>query len=130
MIDLEFVFRNLLTSLPAITSHFQDRIFFARSTPPSYRVDNGPALLVTVRGGDQDYTSQLFHPSFQMRCYAKTEKEAREACRHTITALNDTQARGMPWIRMEDGTIPVLLNEPSTDWPYMLFYVKAFMQNL
>jgi len=109
---------------------FGTRVYIARSLPAGYKVADGAALLAMVRGGGQAYSSQMYWPSVQFRCYAATEGEARAAGRALYDALNDTQARGVAWMRMEEGTLPVLMNEPGTNWPYMLAFFTVAMQNL
>ena len=130
MIDIDAKLRELLGKLADVTAVFGERVYIARSLPAGYKVADGPALLAMVRGGSQAYSSQMYWPSVQFRCYAGTEKEARLAGRALYDALNDTQARGCAWIRMEEGTLPVLMNEPGSNWPYMLAFFTLAMQNL
>jgi hypothetical protein len=130
MIDIDAKLRELLGKQTEITAIFGERIYIARSLPAGYKVADGPALLAMVRGGSQAYSSQMYWPSVQFRCYAGTEQAARAAGRALYDALNDTQARGCAWIRMEEGTLPVLMNEPGSNWPYMLAFFTLAMQNL
>jgi hypothetical protein len=130
MIDIEATIRAYLVTLTDLTAIFGTRIYAARSLPPGYRAEQGAALLMTIRGGGQEYHSQLYLPSVQLRAYAATEEEVRAASMAIYDALNDTKARGFAWIRMEDGTLPVLLNEPGTNWPYMLSYYSIQVLNL
>ena len=130
MIDIDAKLRDLFGKLTDITAMFGTRIYIARSLPAGYKVADGPALLATVRGGGQGYSSQIYWPSVQMRCYGATEGIARQASQALCDALNDTQARGCAWIRMEDGTLPVLMNDPGTNWPYVLAFFTVAMQNL
>jgi len=130
MIDIEANIRALLSTLPKITAVFGARVYAARSLPPGYRPEAGPGLLFTIRGGGQEFHSQFYRPSIQCRVYAANEAQARNASGKLYDALNDTQARGFAWIRMEDGTLPVLLNEPATGWPYVLSFFSFQVQNL
>lgn len=129
MIDIDATIRAHLVGLPALTAIFGARIYMARALPAGYRVDEGPALLGMVRGGGQEFHSQLYRPSVQFRVYAQTEAEARAAFVGLYNALNDTVARGIPYIRQEDGTMYILLNEPETDWPYILCYFTFQLHN-
>lgn len=130
MIDVEAEVRKLLGTLAGVTAAFGTRVYFGRSLPPGYRVEQGAALLGMLRGGGQEYHSKLWRASVQFRCYAASESAARAAARALYDDLNDTQARGMAYIRMEDGTLPTLLNEPGTNWPYVLSYFVFQAQDL
>lgn len=130
MIDIESKIRALLVKLPDVTAAFGARIYAAHSLPPGYDVSTGPALLFTIRGGSQRYHSQAYDASIQCRVYAATEAAARQASGLLYDAVNDTQARSFAWMRLEDGTLPVLLNEPAAGWPYMLSFYRFQVQNL
>lgn len=130
MIDIDAKIRALLVSKPAITAIFGNRVYAARSLPVGYMPDQGPALLFNVRGGGQEYSSQAYAPSVQIRVYAATEGAARQASRAVYDAINDVQARGFAYIRMESGTLPTLLDEPVTNWPYVLSYYTFNTLNL
>lgn len=130
MLDLEAAIRAHLGSLAALTAVYGNRMYAARSLPPEYRSEDGPGLLFMIRGGGQEFHSQLYKPSVQFRSYAATEREARTAARALYDALNDTQGRGFAWIRLEEGTLPTLLNEPGTNWPFVLSFYRFQIQNL
>ncbi len=130
MLDIDATIRAHLASLAELTAVFGSRMYMGRSLPPGYKVEQGAALLGMVRGGGQEFHSQLYRPSVQFRVYAATEAEARSAFGALYDALNDTVARGIAYIRQDEGTFPVLLNEPETNWPYILSYFTFQLQNL
>lgn len=130
MIDIEATIRAHLAGLTALTAVYNGRIYAARSLPAGYKPELGPALLFSIRGGGQEYHSQLFMPSIQFRAFAANEKAAREADRALHDAINDTQARAIAYMRMEDGTLPILLDDPDTGWPYILSFYRFHIQNL
>ena len=129
MIDVESTFRAHLTSLSGVTAVFGQRFFSGRYLPSGYSPSQGPAALFMVRGGGQDYSSHLFSPSIQVRVYADTESNARHAAQTLYDGINDTQARLIPYARLEDGTMPTLLSEPGSDWPYILMFFKVNIHN-
>jgi hypothetical protein len=129
MIDTESVLRAHLATLAEVTAQFGPRIYAGRYLPSGYKPTQGPALLFMTRGGGQDYSSKLMEPSVQFRVYAATEANCRHAAQALYDGLNDQQARQISYSRMEDGTIPTLLAEPGSDWPYILMYFKMHMQN-
>lgn len=129
MIDLEAKIRAYLIARAEITAIFGRRVYASRSLPAGYRPEQGPALLFTVRGGRQAYHAQLFSPSVQFRAYAKDDASATHAGRMLHESINDRQAHGLAYIRMEDGTLPTLLNDPETSWPYSLSFYTFHVQN-
>jgi hypothetical protein len=135
MVDIDATIRAHLASLPALQAAFSGpgpgiRIFASRNLPAGYSPEKGPALLFSMRGGGQDFSSKLHVSSVQFRAYGADELTARSADRALYDAINDTQARGIAYIRLDDGTLPVLLNEPETGWPYMLSYYRFHIHNL
>lgn len=130
MIDIEATIRKHLAGLASLQAAFGGRIYAGRGLPAGYKTSDGPAVLFSIRGGGQAYHSQLYMPSVQFRVYAATETAARAADRALYDAINDTQARAIAYMRLEDGTMPTLLNEPDTGWPYMLSYYRFHVQNL
>lgn len=129
MVDIESAVRFFLSTLPDLTQIFGTRIFTGRNLPAGYKPGNGAALLLMVRGGDQDFSSRVLMPSIQFRIYAETEKEARQASQALYKGINDQKNRQIIFSRMESGTLPVLLSEPGTDWPYVLTFFKFHIQN-
>ena len=129
MIDHESRIRALMVSLPKITAKFGQRVYAARSLPAGYKPEQGPALLFTTRGGTQLYHSRVLVPSVQMRVYGATEAMVRGATQALYDALNDTKSLDVPYIRMENGTLPTLINEPNVGWPFMLLFFTFHILN-
>ena len=123
MIDVDAVIRTYLSSKAGIVSVFGTRIYAARFLPATYTPALGPACLFLPRGGSQDYSSQVVTPSIQFRIYAATEKSVRTAASAIYDGVNDTKGRGVAYARLDDSTLPVMLTEPDTNWPYMLMYI-------
>jgi len=135
MIDIEARIRAHLASLAGLQAVFGKpggglRIYAGRNLPSEADVASGPALLIGMRGGGQDFHSQLYVVSVQCRVYAATEAQAPAGERALYDAINDTQARAIAYMRLEDGTMPVLLNDPDTGWPYMLSFYRFHVRNV
>jgi hypothetical protein len=122
MNDWESIIREYLAGLAGMTERFGQRIYAGRNLPPGYLPSQGEAILFATRGGGMDFSSQVLLPSVQFRIYAETEAKARQAAFDLHDAINDTQARKIAYARMEEGTMPTLLNEPESNWPYMLSF--------
>ena len=116
--------RTYLGTNIAMFAMFGARIYAAANLPPGYKPADGPACLFAPRGGGIDYSSTLWIPSLQFRTYALTETAAWDAWGVLYGALNDRQAAGIHYARLEPGTFPVFLNEPGLDWPYILSFFK------
>ena len=129
MVDIEAAIRAYLAGLQGVTAAFGKRIYASRLLPSGYKPEQGPACLFAVRGGGMDFSSKLFSPSVQFRIYAQDEVKTREVAGKLFDAINDTKARGIIYARMEDGTIPTLMTEPDSNWPYILIFFKFFLTN-
>lgn len=127
MTDVESIVRAYLASVTAVTTLVSIRIYASQNLPPGYSVSNGPAILFGPRGGGQDYSSKMLTPSMQFRCYAATEKLARQVSNALYDALNDHSGSGIKYSRMEEGTYPTLLTEPEINWPYVISYFKIYV---
>lgn len=129
MVDVEAVVRENLAGLAGVRAVFGSRIYAGVNLPAGYKPQDGVALLLAMRGGSQDFSSKLFSVSIQVRVYAESEAQARQAAKHLYDELNDSKARRVCYARMESGTMPVLLLEPETNWPYVLMFFRIFIQN-
>jgi hypothetical protein len=127
MIDVDAAIKAYLSSKAGIIAVFGARIYAARFLPAGYQPVQGPACLFLPRGGSQDYSSQVAIPSVQFRIYAASEGLVRTAAAAIYDGVNDTKGLGIAWARMDDGTFPVMLTEPDTNWPYMLMYIVFFV---
>lgn len=127
MIDSLLALRNYLITRDEIDALTGDRVFASPYLPRGYVPDDGPALLFSIRGGDQDYASQVLRPSFQFRSYALTHELAMELDRALYDNLNDAFCIDIKMARME--AIGQLLNEPQTGWPYVLSFYRVHFNN-
>jgi hypothetical protein len=129
MVDVEAVIRAYLAGLAKISAVFGSRVYAGKNLPAGYDPSKGAAVLLAVRGGTMDYSSKVMEPSVQMRVYAETEAKAREASRKLFDGINDSKTRNVMYVRMEEGTMPILMTEPVTNWPYILVHYKFFVGN-
>ena len=129
MVDIDAVIRAWLGTLAGITSAFGNRIYAGRLLPPGYKPEQGKALLFAARSGQQDFSSKIMTPSMQFRIYGATEKDVREGMKDLYDAINDQKYQKIVYCRMEDGTGPVLLTEPGTNWPYILIFFRMHVRN-
>ncbi len=116
------------------------RLVYGRDLPAGYKPSDGSALLFNIRSGGQDYTSGMLMPSIQFRSYGKFDQNERPVLgdaaawdldQALYNAVNDTSYEDghIARFRMEDGTFPVLLTEPGSEWPYVLSYYRVHIRN-
>jgi hypothetical protein len=110
------------------SSTFGVRVYAGANLPTGYTPKRGAALLLTVRGGEQDYSSQVWRVSVQARCYAETDAQAMAASTALYEAINDAQGGRVMFSRMEDGTLPTPLTEPGPGWPYVLSFYQMHLR--
>jgi hypothetical protein len=132
MTDLEAVLYTYLASVTALTATlgtFEGGacLYASNDLPEGYTPDHGPAILFKVRGGEQSFSSKQLAPSVQFQCFASTESKARTVAYALFDAVNDHQAAGIKWCRVE--VLPQIVVEPSVGWPYGLLYAQLWMDN-
>lgn len=128
MIDPDLKVREYLASLGAVSAVFGARIYAGRRLPAGYNVTDGPALLLATRGGKAEFHSQVWRASLTVRVFAESEALARSAAGVAHDAINDTKSGTLVYVRLEDGTLPMLLSDPETNWPFVLMYVMAMVR--
>ena len=124
MFDPERLLRAHLAG--TLNETFGARVYAGVDLPDGYLSSDGPAILFGLRGGSQAYHNQLWRCSVTLRVYADDEATARSAAGEVIEQINDQRNGKLVWMRMEDGTLPTLLRDPETRWPYVLMYVFLF----
>jgi len=114
-----------------ITDLVGDRVWAGRTDPvQGYNpTTDGAALVLSIRGGDSEYTGHLLTPSVQFQCYAATELEADELYRVVFDRFHKEQniesGRVMAASKIEQ--LGQNLEEPSVGWPFVLaFFVITF----
>jgi hypothetical protein len=127
MINALTALRNYLITRDGIDALAGDRIYASPYLPKNYVPDLGPALLFNIRGGGQDYSSQVLSPSFQFRSYAIDHAQAIELDQALYDNLNDAFCIDIKMARME--TVGQMLNEPQTGWPYILSFYRVHFNN-
>ena len=127
MIDIDATVHAFLVAQQPLTALTQARIYASLDLPAGYGVDTGPALLFSVRGGVLDYSSKVLSPSYQFRCYAGTQAQARALSQALFDVLNDKASGKIKFARLEN--IPTLLRDPAVSWPFMLAFYRITIGN-
>jgi hypothetical protein len=127
MTDADAVLWQYLRWQNALRTVVGDRIYVATELPTGTTQAQLPLVLVTARGGGQNYSSTLLTPSYQTQCFGRNEEEARLVGRLVYDVLNDAHAGKLLWARLEQG--PTLLREPQTRWPFALAFYRVAVAN-
>lgn len=118
--------RTLLLRRPALVQAVGPRIYVATDPPPGFdpnpvsgkAATTGPAVLLTDRGGRPNATSIIVDPTYQARCYAAAEPEARVLDALLFAALHD-QSYGR--IRIARCNVTGQhTQDPETGWHFYL----------
>jgi hypothetical protein len=128
VLDILFSLRNYLIVQDPIDFLAGDRIYAGPFLPREYIPEQGPALLFSIRGGGQDYSSQVLNPSIQFRSYALNLEEAMGLDRALYDSLNDRCCcEEIKMARLE--TLGQPLHESQTGWPYVLSFWRILFNN-
>jgi len=109
-----------------------DRIYAGRDVPPpGYQPKdnstNNPAICFRVRGGlGFDLENALLVPSFQFKCYGSTELNAMTCYRTLVDALHDGSSADV--LRGIQESVGQLLEEPGTEWPFVLAFFTVHIR--
>ena len=127
MRDVEATIRAHLLTDTALTALVGTRIYAGTSLPAGYTPDDGPAVLLGVRGGADTYSGATLMPSVQFRSYGADDATARSVDRALYDALVDVAGLHVRTAQLE--TIGQLMNDPETDWPYMWSAYRVWVVN-
>lgn len=125
---------TFLQAQSAITTLTGSRIWGDRSKPPAgYKPSDGVGICLKVRGGVDLDPSVIMDPSFQFKIYGHVDGAPDEVtCRNAARVLHDyfqERADGnILTVRRE--TLPVTLQEPETNWTYVLVFYKVMVRSL
>lgn len=127
MIDTLQTLRSYLAGKSAITSLVGTRIYAGRAFPPKSYTPGLKALAFNGRGGQIDYTSQFLSESVQFKCYGSDEVDAMGLYRMLVDTLHDGSGSGIRHAELEISGYP--LQEPDTDWHYVLTYFTILYES-
>jgi hypothetical protein len=128
MLDENGRLYTFLLQQGALTALVSTRVYGGRDTPPkTYALSDGPCVTFRRRGGNPEYSDALLRPSFQVKCYGRSEREAGQVYRALYAALN--QANTATMLHAECETPGQDLEEADTEWPFVLSFWRVLFRD-
>ena len=129
MIDILATIRAYLVQRPSVRALTEQRIWAGRNVPPKgYKPQDGPAITFLVRGGSPTYENDNYFASVQIKCYGYTEVSANELYRALYTELQYDEGVTATVRHVEFEGLGILMEEPGTEWIYVLAYVNFMVR--
>lgn len=136
MINLTNDIYTHLTSVSALTTMTEGRIWGDSNFPPqSHRPDDGPALTFRPRGGFLDYTTKVWHISYQFKCYGETDHASMSPQQSSYALYevlcDNINEKSFGSVRYSYVSVPQQAfteNFPTT-WPFYLAFVDFLALN-
>ena len=128
MIDANAKVLTLLEANGALVALTGSRIYAGRDVPPpGYNPGDGSAITFRVRGGPGfDEEDAILTPSFQFKCYGADEIKAMTCYRALVDALHNGYTADV--LRGIQESVGQLLEEPSTEWPFVLVFFTVWIR--
>jgi hypothetical protein len=119
---------TLLEANTALVTLCGSRIYAGRDVPPpGYNPADGSAITFRVRGGPGfTLENPTLVPSFQFKCYGATELAATTCYRTLVDALHDGYSADV--LRGIQESVGQLLEEPGTEWPFVLVFFTVHIR--
>ena len=128
MIDPHAKLLTLLEADSDLVTLCGSRIYAGRNVPPrGYTPDDGSAITFRVRGGPGfDEEDAILTPSVQFKCYGSSEIGAMTCYRVLVDALHNGSSADV--LRGIQESVGQLLEEPGTEWPFVLTFFTVHMR--
>lgn len=127
MVDWRKKLRTYLLAQAPLVALTGQRIFASDQLPAGYKPGDGAAILIGMRGGGMDYSSQILKISAQFRIYAPTQSQIIMVDSTLFDVLNDAQSVLLS-ARLD---VPgQQLTHPDTLWNFMLTFYQLRFQNV
>lgn len=126
---------KLLESDSAITTLTDSRIWAGYRQPPEsaqYKPAHGAAIVFELDGGQGNYGHTIQSPRYMVKCYGCDRIEAQTLF-NTVADLLFSSDRtgdrmGQCVMACVAESAPIGRREPDTDWPHVLFFMRARMK--
>ena len=128
MIDPNAKVLALLEADTTLVALVGSRIYAGRDVPrEGYNPADGSAITFRVRGGlGFDLEDATLTPSFQFKCYGASEIAAMTCYRVLVDALHNGYSADV--LRGVQESVGQLLEEPGTEWPFVLAFFTVHIR--
>lgn len=119
--------RSHLLADSTVSGLVSGRVFAGVDEPPkTYDLSVGACVVFKRRDDDFTYDDDHATPSFQFKCYGRTELEALQVYDSVKQAIHHQSSQWIKYGELEGGGSG--LREPSTDWPYVLAFFGVIVR--
>lgn len=126
MRDVLETLRTYLVAQTPLTTLTSTRIYAGRTYPPENYTPGQHTITFNARGGTLDYSSTTSAESFTFKCYGSSPNHAMTLYRKLVDVLHDKRGPGIRHAELEVTGYP--LQEPETDWHYVLCFFRVFFR--
>ena len=127
MIDVHQKIREYLLLSADLREMVDERIYAGRDVPPvGYLPGEGGCVVFRVRGGGPDYDDALLNSSIQFKCYGENEIAAFEVYLALYDHLHNGKSSQV--LHAESETLGQPLEEPDTEWHFVLAYFSVILR--
>lgn len=123
MIDALSTLRAFIVAQSSVTALTGQRVYAGQAFPPPTYQAGQYAICFNARGGALGYDRRLLQESFTFKCYADSEINAMALYRTLVDAIDDKSGGHIRHIELEISGYP--LQEPDTDWPFVLTFFRV-----
>jgi len=121
LVDPHIVILGFLADDETLVALTSSRIYAGRDVPPvGYKPSDGACVVFRVRGGGPDYDDALLNPSVQFKCYSEDEVAAFAVYQALYDRLHNGYSATI--LHAESEVLGQLLEEPDTEWRFVLAY--------
>jgi len=121
LVDPHTTIRTFLAADATLTALTSTRIYAGRDVPPKgYKPSDGACVVFRVRGGAPDYDDALLNPSVQFKVYGEDEVAAFAVYQALYDRLHNGYSATI--LHAESEVLGQLLEEPDTEWRFVLAY--------
>lgn len=132
MIDVPLTIYTDATADSAITALTSTRLWMERTTPETgYKPTDGPGLALAIRGGTTEYIGINLRTSLQVKCYAEDRPTAQSLYMAVFDRYHivSSEFARPPILYSESETIGQTLEEPDTEWVFVLGFFSLVIRN-
>lgn len=128
VVDAQAVIRAMTAGRPEVAAVAGDRVWAETELPEVYEIEDGPAVLLNVRGGEVSYSDSILNVSVQVQCYGQTQRDAWRMFQALYDGLHGRSGAQVKRVRMD--VMGQLVREPDTQFYFVISFWTFWLQAL